>query len=46
MVISFTLLSLGVFFLCYQAKDEISISEKESSTEKEDLNIGLDDLFI
>ena len=46
MLIPFTLLLIGVGYLCYQAKDEVYLTDEESFKEKEDIYIGLDDLFI
>ena len=46
MVIPFTLIFLGIGYICYQTKDEVYLLEKESTKEKKDIYIGLDDLFI
>ena len=46
MVISFTILFMGIGYLCYQAKDEVYLIDEESVKEKDDLYRGLDDLFI
>ena len=46
MVISFTILFMGIGYLCYQAKDEVFLIEEESNKEKEELYVGLDDLFV
>tara|TARA_B100000212_G_C27083728_1_gene409241 strand:- start:373 stop:510 length:138 start_codon:yes stop_codon:yes gene_type:complete len=45
MVIPFTILFIGIGYLCYQAKDEVKLIEK-SAIEKDNLSEGLDDLFI
>ena len=46
MVIPFTILFIGIGYLYYQAKDEVYLIEDESPKEKEDIYMGLDDLFI
>ena len=46
MVIPFTILFIGIGYLCYQSKDDVYFIEEESPKEKEDINMGLDDLFI
>ena len=46
MVIPFTILFIGIGYLCYQAKDEVNLIEEESPIEKDDIYLGLDDLFI
>ena len=46
MVIPFTLVFIGIGYLFYQTKDEAYLIEKESQDEKDDIYIGLDDLFI
>jgi len=46
MVIPFTILFIGIGYLCYQAKDEVYLIQDESHEEKEDMYDGLDDLFI
>ena len=46
MVIPFAILCIGVGYLCYKAKDEVYSIEEESPKEKEEMYIGLDDLFI
>jgi len=45
MVIPFTILFIGIGYLCYQSKEEVPL-EEESPKEKEDIYTGLDDLFI
>jgi len=45
MVIPFIILFIGIGYLCYQAKDDVTLLE-ESLKEKDDLYIGLDDLYI
>ena len=46
MVIPFTILFIGIGYLCYQTKDEVYLREEESTKEKDDIYMGLDDLFI
>tara|TARA_B100000900_G_scaffold364822_1_gene339679 strand:+ start:605 stop:745 length:141 start_codon:yes stop_codon:yes gene_type:complete len=46
MVIPFTLVFIGIGYLFYQTKDEAYLIEKESPEEKDDIYVGLDDLFI
>ena len=46
MVIPFTILFIGIGYLCYQAKDEVYLIQDESQEEKEAIYDGLDDLFI
>ena len=46
MVIPFTILFIGIGYLCYQAKDEVYLIEEESLSEKNDIYNGLDDLYI
>ena len=46
MIIPFTLVFIGIGYLFYQTKDEAYLIEKESQDEKDDIYIGLDDLFI
>ena len=46
MVIPFTILFIGIGYLCYQAKDEVYLIQDESQEEKESIYDGLDDLFI
>ena len=47
MVIPFAVLFISIGYLCYKAKNEVYITEEdESLNEKEDINRGLDDLFI
>ena len=46
MVIPFTILFIGIGYLCYQTKDEVYLIEEESTKEKDDIYMGLDDLFI
>ena len=46
MVIPFTILFIGIGYLCYQAKDEVYLKQDGSQEEKEDMYDGLDDLFI
>ena len=46
MVIPFTILFIGIGYLCYQTKDEVYLREVESAKEKDDIYMGLDDLFI
>ena len=46
MVIPFAVLFISFGYLCYQAKDEVYLIEEESPKEKEEMYIGLDDLFI
>tara|TARA_Y100000589_G_C26632283_1_gene418574 strand:- start:122 stop:262 length:141 start_codon:yes stop_codon:yes gene_type:complete len=46
MVIPFTILFIGIGYLCYQAKDDDYLIEAETQKEKDDLYVGLDDLFI
>ena len=46
MVIPFAVLFISFGYLCYQAKDEVYLVEKESPSETDDINRGLDDLFI
>ena len=46
MVIPFVILFISFGYLCYQAKDEVYLIEKESVSEKDDINKGLEDLFI
>ena len=46
MVIPFTILFIGIGYLCYQAKDEVYLIQDETYEEKEEMYDGLDDLFI
>tara|TARA_Y100000589_G_C26907165_1_gene528698 strand:- start:584 stop:724 length:141 start_codon:yes stop_codon:yes gene_type:complete len=46
MLIPFSIIFLGIGYLCYQAKEEVYLIEKESLQEKDDVYKGLDDLFI
>ena len=46
MIIPFAVLFISVGYLCYQAKDEVYLTDEESLSEKEDTYRGLDDLFI
>ena len=46
MVIEFALLFISIGYLCYQAKDEVYLSEEESVREKEEMHRGLNDLYI
>ena len=46
MVIPFAVLFISIGYLCYQAKDEVNLIEKESISEREAQYRGLDDLFI
>ena len=46
MVIPFTILFIGIGYLCYQAKDEVYLIQDESQEEKDSIYDGLDDLFI
>ncbi len=46
MIIPFAVLFISFGYICYQAKDEVSLIEEESLSEKEDIYRGLDDLFI
>ena len=46
MVIPFTILFISFGYLCYQSKDEAYLIEEESAKEKDDIYMGLDDLFI
>ena len=46
MVIPFAVLFISFGYLCYQAKDEVYLIDKESLRENEDMYKGLDDLFI
>ena len=46
MVIPFAVLFISIGYLCYKAKDEDYLMEKETLNEKEDVYKDLDDLFI
>ena len=46
MVIPFAVLFISFGYICYQAKDEVYLIEKESLRDKDDMYRGLDDLFI
>ncbi len=46
MVITFSILFLSFGYLCYQAKDEIYLTENESHKEKDHKYTDLEDLFI
>ena len=46
MIITFTFLLIGIGYLCYEAKDEVYLIREENTNEKDDIYIGLDDLFI
>ena len=46
MVIPFTLVFIVIGYLFYQTKDDANLIEKESPEDKDDIYIGLDDLFI
>lgn len=46
MVIPFTVLFIGIGYLCYQAKKEVYLVENETPEEKDEMYLGLDDLFI
>ena len=46
MVIPFVILFISFGYLCYQAKDEVYLIEKEPLSETDDINRGLDNLFI
>ena len=46
MIIPFALLLVSFGYICYQAKDEVYLIEKESLRDKDDMYRGLDDLFI
>ena len=46
MIIPFAVLLIGFGYLCYQIKDEVNLKEKEALSKKNDMNKGLEDLFI
>ena len=46
MIIPFAVLLVSFGYICYQAKDEVYLIEKESLRDKDDMYRGLDDLFI
>ena len=46
MVIPFTILFIGIGYLCYQSKDEVNLIEEDYSKEEDDISMGLDDLYV
>ena len=46
MIIPCAVLLISFGYICYQAKDEVYLIEKESLRDKDDMYRGLDDLFI
>ena len=46
MVMTFTILLIGIGYIFYQSKDEVYLIQEDAPNEKDEMYVGLDDLYI